>query len=202
MAFVTGAILSHFDFTAIHDKWWLYMALAVDAIPEGPFGTVIGGSLSRQGIVLWYAVYLIMVTGDIIGDGLWYAVGRYAGPVLLGKIEKFFGFSEDDVANVEKKFSENLFVTLLGSKVIHGFGLAGLIAAGRLKIPYFEKYLPTCFLVSLMQSATLLTIGFVFGGTPQVIKHYLNLYAGVVSIAAITVAVILFTIKKIKNGKK
>ena len=49
------------------------------AIVEGPVVAVIAGALSAAGILDWPWALLMLVLGDLIGDCIYYAIGRYGG---------------------------------------------------------------------------------------------------------------------------
>lgn len=87
------------------------------------------------------------------------------------------------------------------SKVFHGIGISGLITAGSLKIPY-SKYFFTCFYVSLIQSAVLVIIGFLFGGAYVQIGRYFDYFAATMTIVALIIIAILIIKARNKIIKK
>ena len=60
--------------------------------------------------------------------------------------------------------------------------VAGLLTAGMLKIPYV-RYIRTCFLIALVQSAILLVVGIFLGHAYIQLGNYLNYFSeGVVNL--------------------
>ena len=82
------------------------------------------------------------------------------------------------------------------SKLIHGIGFVGLVAAGASHVPY-KRYFQTCALISCIQSLVMLLIGIFFGHAYTIIGKYLNYYAAFVSIIFLLGLLILF-LKKYK----
>lgn len=168
-----------------------YFILLPLAILEGPIITIIAGLFVKSGILNLYLVYLIVVVGDILGDSLAYAIGRFASPPILNKILKLFRISLEKKQKVEDYFNLHKQKTIILSKVIHGFGVAGLLTAGNFKIPY-KKYFLTCFLVTILQSAVFLIVGLLFGYLYVVIAKYIKLFSLTSIIVGVVVLLILF----------
>lgn len=170
-----------------------YAVLFPLSIIEGPILAVIGGFLASLSIFNALIVYAIVVVGDIVGDGVLYFIGRFGGGHFLRRFGKFFKITEEKAAAAKELFAAHHKKSLVLSKILHGIGISGLIAAGSLKIPY-PKYFLTCLSVSVLQSAVLVAVGFFFGSAYIQIGKYLDYYA----VAAFIVAVIIATIVVIK----
>jgi membrane protein DedA with SNARE-associated domain len=156
------------------------------AIIEGPIATVICGFLVTLKVFNPIAVYVIMVLGDIVGDGSIYYMG-YAGKRFL----KYFGVTEAKLETAKKYFTNNHKKAVATSKLVHGIGFVGLVAAGASHVPY-KKYFVTCATISVIQSFVMLMLGILFGHAYTVIGKYLNYYAAFVSVVALVVLVIVF----------
>jgi len=172
-----------------------YLILMPLAIIEGPIVAVICGFLVTINILNPLLVYVILVVGDIVGDGIIYYIG-YSGKRFL----KYFKVTEEKLEKAKKYFQENHKKAIFMSKLAHGIGFTGLIAAGALHVPY-KRYFKTCTSISLVQSAVMITIGILFGHAYVVIGKYLDYYAAGVSVIVLTIILFLF-IKKYKMGKK
>lgn len=185
------ALLSHYG----------YAILFPLAIVEGPIITVIAGLFVKSGIFTFYGVYAIAVAGDILGDGLAYSVGRFGGPVVLKKFGKFFGVTEEKTTKARERFTRHHNKTILFSKIIHGVGVAGLITAGNLKIPY-PRFFFVCLCVSLVQSVVFLSIGMFFGRVYEILNSGLNIFSEGTIVVGIIVALVLIFRHRIKNKAK
>jgi membrane-associated protein len=168
-----------------------YFILVPLAVIEGPIVSVIAGFLVTLGVFNPLLVYIVMVLGDIVGDGLIYYIG-YSGKRFL----KYFRVTEEKLEKAKTFFHENHHKAIMMSKLAHGIGFTGLIAAGALHTPY-KRYFKTCTLISMVQSAVMLTVGVLFGHAYVQIGKYLDYYAAGGSIIVLVVLLIIF-IKKYK----
>ena len=172
-----------------------YLILMPLAIIEGPIIAVICGFLITLGVFNPLFVYLILVIGDIVGDGMVYYIG-YSGKKLL----KYFKITEEKLEKAKTYFHENHNKAIIISKLVHGIGFTGLIAAGASHVPY-KRYLKTCGLISVIQSAVMMIIGALFGHAYVQIGKYLNYYAAGVSVIILVILLIII-IRKYKFGTK
>lgn len=172
-----------------------YTILIPLSIIEGPIIAIVAGFFVSLGIMNLIVVYLILVAGDIIGDGGLYALGRW-GNLTLVKIGPKLGITEKKMEEAKEFFDKHHGKAVSLSKFIHGIGFTGLIMAGILKIPY-AKYFKTCLLITLIQSIIMILTGFFFGHAYVQTSKYLNEYAAVVSVATLS-ALVVFIIYKFK----
>src|ERR1035437_1989467 len=172
-----------------------YIILIPLAIIEGPIVSVIAGFLVTLGVFNPLLVYVVMVLGDIIGDGIIYYMG-YSGKRFL----KYFRVTEEKLEKAKQYFHENHKKPIFMSKLVHGIGFTGLIAAGASHVPY-KRYFLTCTFISVVQSAVMLTVGILFGHAYVQIGKYLDYYAAGVSVIVLIVLLIIF-IRKYHIGTK
>ena len=175
-----------------------YAILIPIAILEGPIAAVIAGFLSSSGVLNAFLVFVILVMGDVIGDGFAYVLGRWCSGFVRRHGHRI-GLTKAKLDAAQTYFHANGKKALFLSKVIHGVGFAGLIVAGNLKISY-RRFFLTCVSVSIVQSSILLTVGFLFGHAYTLIGTYLDYYAAA-GVVLVVCAIIFFIVKK-KMGKK
>lgn len=173
-----------------------YLLLFPLAIVEGPIITVVAGFLVTLGYMNIFLVYPIVLAGDFTGDTILYSIGRW-GKNIIHKYGRYIGASEEKLAQAKKIFTEKHTKAVVSSKLFHGVGVAGLVAAGVLAIP-FRRYIKVCILVALAQSAVFLFIGIVFGHAYLRIAKYLDLYALTIEIVVgfLLVSTIVYKISK------
>jgi membrane protein DedA with SNARE-associated domain len=172
-----------------------YIILIPLAIIEGPIVTVICGFLVTLKVFNPLLVYVVMVLGDIVGDGIIYYIG-YSGKRFL----KYFRVTDEKLERAKQYFKDNHKKAIAMSKLVHGIGFTGLIAAGASHVPY-QRYFRTCALISAIQSLVMLLIGILFGHAYTQIGKYLNYYAAGVSVIVLTILLFIF-IRKYKVGTK
>lgn len=168
-----------------------YIILIPLAVIEGPITSVIAGFLVTLKIFNPLLVYVVMVLGDIVADVGLYYIG-YSGKKFL----RYFKISEEKLEKAKKYFHENHKKAIIMSKLAHGVGFTGLIAAGASHLPY-RRYLKMCILISFVQSFIMLVIGIFFGHAYVAIGKYLNYYAAFVSLIVFVILLFVF-IRKYK----
>lgn len=167
----------------IHFKYFILFPIT---IIEGPIITVIGGFLSSLGYLNVFIVYGVVIVGDLIGDSLYYAIGRWGRGGFIKRWGKYIGLNEKRTEHLEKHFENHSGKTLIIGKLTHAVGVVALFAAGVAKMPFWE-FIWYNFIASIPKSLIFIIIGFYFGKAYSRISQYLNY----VAIATITIVVFL-----------
>lgn len=166
-----------------------YFVLFPLAIIEGPILTVIAGFLVTLGLMNPYIVFPIVVVADSLGDSLCYALGRFGEP-LVRRHGHWIGITTEKLLNAEEYFKTHHLRSILMSKLIHGIGFVGIIAAGSLRVRY-GKFALTALAVSAAQTLVFLILGIFFGFAYVTIEKYLSYFAAVASLITLFVAFII-----------
>src|SRR5690348_13576275 len=106
-------------------KWLLtysYPAAYPLAIVEVPVVMMIAGFLVRLGLLEFWAIYFILMAGDLTGDVIWYLVRKHGAKTLIRKYGKFFSITEENVDRASEFFHEHQTKILFISKLTTGFG--------------------------------------------------------------------------------
>jgi membrane protein DedA with SNARE-associated domain len=185
-------------FSLDHLLLWIaaykYLILFPISIFEGPIITVIAGFLVSQGQLNPYIVLAVVVLGDLVGDTIYYLLGRYGRTTFIRKHGKLVGVTEDRLERMDSHFEKHMGKTLLFGKFSHAVGTVVLVAAGAAKVDY-GKFLFYNFIGTVPKSLILLLIGYYFGSAYAKINSYLDTATLIAIIAAIllTVGYILFS---------
>lgn len=141
-----------------------YLFLILAAVIEGPVISMIAGALLRTGDLLLVPTFIVLFTGDLIGDTIWYAIGYYDDDRFVRRFGIYINTTEEEVATMKRVFKKYHEGILLFSKTTTGFGfaLATLIVAGMTRIP-FPKYMALNALGQLFWTGMLLSIGYFLG---------------------------------------
>lgn len=174
---------------------WKYFFVFIGAVIEGPIVTVISGFLSAQGLMNPVFVYLVVITGDLTSDSLYYFLGRWGKNGAINKWGKYIGLSMDKISSLEKHFAKHGGKTVVFGKLAHGIGVVALAAAGASKMPY-GKFLLFSFLGVMFQSLLFVLIGYYFGHAYTRIGQYFDYYAIFALIVVIILIVVYFLIRK------
>jgi membrane-associated protein len=153
-----------------------YFILFPLAILEGPILTVVTGFLCSVGIFNPFIAFPVLVSGDTVGDSLYYSLGRSGNTGFVKKFGSLVGINDAAIAKALVFFDTNPGKTISLSKIILGVGVAGLFLAGHIKVP-FKNFLLICICTSIVQCSMYLCVGMFFGKAYQQINTCLNYFA-------------------------
>jgi membrane protein DedA with SNARE-associated domain len=138
-----------------------YLFLFLIAIAEGPIITIIGAFLASQGYFNIFAVYAVVVAGDLCGDLLYYCIGRLGRTGALAGLRRSFGMTDADFTRIERYIGQHGAEILLLAKYTQT-GFLALPASGAARMPV-GKFLWYNALGTIPKSLALLIIGGFFG---------------------------------------
>lgn len=179
--------------------YYKYYLLFPATVVEGPIVTVIAGFLSAHGIMNSYVVYLVVVAGDLTGDILYYAMGRWGRYGILDKWGKYFGISVTKIKEWENHFANHSGKTILIGKLAHGIGTIFLIAAGVSRVPLGE-FMIYSLIGTVPKTLTLLLVGYYFGYAYARLNRYFDWLA--LAILALAVLLLLVYFAIVRLGRK
>ena len=84
-----------------------YAVLLPVAVVEGPATAAITGALVAAGQFDGVTACLLLVAADLIGDALYYGLGRYGHGPLFGWIERWLRITPERLKRVEARFHAN-----------------------------------------------------------------------------------------------
>lgn len=175
-----------------------YLVLFSLVAIEGPIISVAAGFLVAQGLMNIYLAFFIIIIADLIGDALYYALGRWGANFGM----KIFRISQERLTQLEKYFISHGGKTLLWGKLAHGIGTSFLFAAGAAKMP-FRKFLYFNFIATIPKSIILLFIGYLFGQSFARIGKYFDYYAVfTLSLGIILITIYLMLAKKFRKKEE
>jgi membrane protein DedA with SNARE-associated domain len=178
-----------------------YIILFPIVVIEGPIATVIAGFISSLGYLNFIVAYLVIVAGDVTGDCLYYAVGRFGREHFVERWGKYIGLNPQRVIHVEKHFDKHGSRTLFIGKMTHGIGSIFLVAAGLVKMP-FSKFVTANLIATFVKSLLLILIGYYFGQAITKINSAFE-FIGAISISlGLAVAVFFFWYYKKKESDR
>ncbi len=156
------------------------------AIIEGPLVSIAAGFLSAQGYFDWPWAMGLLVCGDIIGDLLYYWLGRTGRTPLTGLLRRF-GVRSTVTPDLQRHLKEHATKMLFIGKWTQSMGLVVLVGSGMLRLP-LAKFILVNLLATLPKTAVLFSVGYFASGYLGFFEHHAVLTAvllGIVGIAAI-----------------
>ncbi|MEI6799361.1 MAG: VTT domain-containing protein [Pseudomonadota bacterium] len=132
------------------------------AVIEGPIVTVIAAYLAKLGYMQIFAVYAVCVLGDLIGDAMYYWIGRL-GPALLPEpwLTRL-GMTQARKLSLEGHFASKGGRTILFGKWTHSAGLPIMLASGAARMN-FSAYMGYNLLGTLPKTALFTLVGWFIG---------------------------------------
>ena len=167
-------------------RHYKYAIIFPIAVAEGPMVSVISGFLSSVGELNWLLVFMVLMLGDIVGDSIYYCLGRWRRSQTDLWLIKRLGLTEDRAQKFEKSFTQRDWQLLLFGKT-QALGSVILFSAGVAKMPY-KKFVFYNFVGSVPKIALLEAVGFYLGEGFFKADAYLN-YVG---LGSFVIALVLF----------
>ena len=160
------------------------------AIVEGPILSVISGFLSSTGFLNTFLTYIIIVAGDVVGDTLYYLLGRLGNRPILIKITRWVGITTERSEKIKIYIENNPYKTISLSKIILGVGVTGLFLAGKSRYPFIKFFL-ICLCTSMLVCGGYFLLGFFFGKAYAQINNYLNYFSSLSLVTAVGIVIYL-----------
>jgi membrane protein DedA with SNARE-associated domain len=178
-----------------------YAVILPVAILEGPIITVIAAFLAAQGYFNIFVVYAVVVVGDILGDLLYYGLGRFGGRIARGSLGRKLGIKLASIEKLEQQFNDHSGKALLIGKWTHSFGLVALTGAGAAKMR-LGKFVGYSTIGTIPKSLVFLLIGYYVGYAYQKINSYITKGAFLVGIVLVVAVGVYLLMKRRKNSKE
>ena len=157
-----------FALVQAHGLW----LLAPLAVIEGPIVTAGAGWLAKLGVFAVVPVYLVCLAGDLVGDAIWYWIGRLGPKALPGRWLMRLGMTRVRRGALMDHYADKGAKTLLFGKLTHTTGLPIMLAAGMAKMP-FGAYLWWNLVGSLPKTAALVAVGWFLGQAMDSVDQWL-----------------------------
>jgi membrane-associated protein len=141
------------------------------SVIEGPVVSIVTGLLSSQGYFDWYWALLLLVCGDLIGDVIYYGIGR------LGR-----GMRRGLAPGLRMALTQNAGKMLLIGKWTHSLGCAILIGSGVVRVPV-ARFLLVNLIATVPKSAVLFGVGYFIGDHFPLLERHSALLAVALGLA-------------------
>lgn len=153
-----------------------YPSMLILMIIEGPIATMLAAFSASLGFFNVYAVLLLSITGDIIGDIILYSIGYTGGSRALEKWEKRLKVKPAILEKIERLFAKHGKKTVFAVKSTTGLCWITFIAAGAVKMKLGD-FLMASFFGGIIWSSFLVISGYFFGYAFEAIRDSIQ-YAG------------------------
>lgn len=162
-----------------------YVVLFPFAVIEGPVAAIVAGTFVASGEFNFLTVFLVLIVGDLVGDALYYALGRYSHKRVLHSLGAKLGLSELRTEPLRNSFEKHDWKLILFGKT-QALGSIILYFAGVTRMS-FVRFMYWNLLGTLPKVLLFETVGFFFGQT----FLYTTKYVTDIGIATFVVALLL-----------
>ena len=174
-----------------------YLVIFPIAVLEGPIVTVIAGFLISLKVLDPLVAYALIILADLIGDSMYYSIGRLSHTRFFRWFRNFVGLNEKRLLMLEGHFRKHDWKILIFGKT-QAIGSLGLIAAGIVKIPY-KRFIWYNAIGTIPKSLIFLGIGFFFGYAST--EKYLSMAGWISSVTAALLIVCYILLKRYLRKK-
>lgn len=176
-----------------------YLVLFPIAVIEGPIIAIICGSLAAAGQLNFAVAYAVIIAGDLTGDSLYYALGRYGRAQVLHRWGHYIGLTEERANKVDRHFGQHARKTLILGKLAFSFEVPVIFSAGLARYPYLS-FIEYMAIGALPKTLSLMLLGYFFGFSIAGAQHSLE-YASLGSLAMIMVLATMIVIIRLSRRK-
>jgi membrane protein DedA with SNARE-associated domain len=140
-----------------------YFLLFPIAVIEGPIAAIVAGALVASGALSLWIVIGVLILADLVGDLLYYSLGRWGHVRFLENLVEKIGITNERLEPLTHNFKKNSIKLLLIGKT-QGLGSIILYFAGVAKMP-LPRFLWWNFVGTVPKVLLFVTIGYFFGQT-------------------------------------
>src|ERR1700761_6169159 len=93
-----------------------YAVILPIAVIEGPAMAMVAGALAAAGELNPYSACILLILADLVGDALYYGLGRFGHGPLLTAVSKRLSLTPERFAPLERRFHDNDWKLLMIGK--------------------------------------------------------------------------------------
>ena len=146
-----------------------YIIIFLGMMIEGDTVLFIAAFLAYQGILETMPMLVVALWGMILGDNLWYSLGRK----LKNSNSALNKWAEKLAGPLDEKLRNNTFRTIFFAKFAYGINRAVIFYAGRMRMNW-RKVEQSDILATLLWMAIVAPLGYFSGASFIYVKRYLR----------------------------
>lgn len=181
---------------------WGYLGIFVGIILGGEILLLAAGFFASLGFFKTSLVILLATLGTLLGDSLWYVLGRTGRNFkFLTKLGKKIG--KEKIKQAEIQFKKHSIKTILFIRLIYGLRAMVLIVAGATKMKFF-KFFSLNLIGTLIWANIMTFLGYFFGQSILFLRRYIEnaiLFITLTVILIFLILTLIFFLKKEAAGK-
>lgn len=160
----------HADLHALIQTYGYPLTFA-GALFEGETILTLAGLAAHRGHLAWPVLWVLAAAGGMLGDVIYFALGRRYGAELIARWPRFVPAIE----RVRRLVQKNPTLAVILVRFLYGVRIAGPVVIGSSKLPW-SRYLALNAIGALLWSACWLTVGYALGAAAeQVVGNLLRI---------------------------
>ena len=174
-----------------------YGFIFLGTVFEGELILLASGFLAYLGALNIWLVIISGFVGAVVGDNIWYYIGRHGGTHFIDNYGKFFLLTKKRVSKAQKYFDTHGAKTIFFSRFIFGTRISSAVLAGALGMSR-KKFLRSNVAGAGLWACLTVGLGYFFGNSFELLRHYIHQTEVALLILAIIV-IIIFILRYIHN---
>ena len=172
-----------------------YWMMLLGTIIEGPVVTAAGAFAASLGLMNIFLVVLISFAGDIIGDSIYFSLGRWKGKQAVEKVRSKLGMSRKRVSALEERLNTYFLPSLFIIKMTPLLAPLGLTIIGSSKVS-FKKYILSSLIIIIPASICYALLGFYTGLAADTFFKYFKIARELMLVLIVLIGFLAYLIEK------
>ena len=188
--------LSNFGVGSANSHLFVYAALMLAVMIEGPVAILVGATAASSGFLNPLPVFMAASLGNLFGDLAWYLLG-YSGKIEWALKLRFLHLDLRKITFLKQAIARNAVKILAIAKLTNGLIVPALIATGLARVS-LRRWFPIIFITNLITTGIFVAIGYYTAVNLLKFDHWMR-YIALVFSFIILILVTVFIRKKLSQ---
>ncbi len=172
-----------------------YLVLFIALFLEGALVSAAASFAAALGYFDIRIVFVLAVLGDVLGDLVYYGIGRWGRVALMQKYGARFGLSPERLQKFEQFLANHPIKSLVFVKLAP-ISAPGLVVVGASRMP-LVRYLTICSLIILPKVVFFMGLGYFFGAAYVSAVQYARMGENLIALAVVVVVAAYWGYRKL-----
>jgi len=151
-------ILSNLGVGSANSHLFVYAALMLAVMVEGPVAILVGATAASSGFLNPVPVFVAASLGNLFGDFAWYLLG-FSGKLEWALKLRFLHLDLRKITFLKQAIAKNAVKILAIAKLTNGLIVPALIATGLARVS-LRRWFPIIFITNLVTTGVFVALGF------------------------------------------
>jgi membrane-associated protein len=177
-------------------RFYGYIVLFLGTVLEGEFVLLTAGLLAYTHVLNIWLVMVVALLGAVVGDNLWFYIGRLGGRSFINRYGKLFFLTKKRINKAELYFGQHGRKTVFFSRFIFGTRMGSAALAGTFGMSC-KRFFTSNIVGAISWVIITTTIGYFFGSSFHDLReifHRTELALLILVAAALIIVVIRFIV--------